>query len=144
MPFNSIKFSILWDFKMRNVIGWLWSIKNLVATWRRNGVDATSLRRIDVSTTSCAIWEFGPLAPPPPPPPPQYSKHWPPQYSKPSYAYAYCCTAILLYCQLYTHFSLRTDFWKPQRDRANVPSKALTSVNAMKTLFDCYYCINSS
>ena len=33
----------------------------------------TLLRRIDVSTTSCACWE----SPPPPPP----------QYSKPSYAY---------------------------------------------------------
>ena len=68
---------------MRNIIIWHWFIKNLVDTWRRNDVDATSLRRIDVITTSCAYWEFGP-----PPWPPQYSKPWPPQYSKPSYAYA--------------------------------------------------------
>ena len=65
------------DFKMRTVIIWHWFIKNLVGTWRRNDVDATSLRRIDVITTSCACWEF---APPPLPPPP------PPQYSKPSCA----------------------------------------------------------
>ena len=70
---------------MRNIIIWHWFIKNLVGTWRRNDVDATSLRRIDVITTSCAYWEFGP----PLPPPPQYSKPWPPQYSKPSYAYAF-------------------------------------------------------
>ena len=66
---------------MRDVIIWHWFIKNLLSTWRRNDVDATSLRRIDVITTSCACWEFGP------PLPPQYSKPWPPQYSKPSYAY---------------------------------------------------------
>ena len=66
---------------MRNVIIWHWFIKNLVGTRRRNDVDATSLRRIDVVTTSCAYWEFGP------PWPPQNSKPWPPQYSKPSYAY---------------------------------------------------------
>ena len=34
-----------------------------MGTRRRNDVDATSLRRIDVVTTSCACWEFGP--PPP-------------------------------------------------------------------------------
>ena len=64
---NSIfEFSIISDFKMRIVIIWHWFIKNLVGTWRRNDVDATSLRRIDVITTSCACWEFGPppLAPP--------------------------------------------------------------------------------
>ena len=74
IPLNSIlEFSIISDFKMRNVIIWHWFITNLVGTWRRNDVDATSLRRIDVITTSCACWEFGPpLAP---------------QYSKPSYAY---------------------------------------------------------
>ena len=44
-----------------------------MGTRRQNDVDATSLRRIDVVTTSCACWEFGPP--------------WPPQYSKPSYAY---------------------------------------------------------
>ena len=67
---------------MRNVIIWHWFIKNLVGTRRRNDVDATSLRRIDVVTTSCACWELGP------PLAPQYSKFWPPpQYSKPSYAY---------------------------------------------------------
>ena len=76
--------SILSYFKMRNVIIWHWFIKNLVGTWRRNDVDAMSLRRIDVSTRSCACWEFGP---PLPPLAPQYSKPWPPQYSKPSYAY---------------------------------------------------------
>ena len=59
---------------MRNVIIWHWFIKNLVGTRRRKDVDATLLRRIDVVTTSCACWEFGPpLAP---------------QYSKPSYTYA--------------------------------------------------------
>ena len=31
-----------------------------MGTRRRNDVDATSLRRIDVVTTSCACWEFGP------------------------------------------------------------------------------------
>ena len=38
-----------------------------------------SLRRIDVSTTSCACLEYGPLGPQysKPPPPPQYSKPWP-------------------------------------------------------------------
>ena len=66
IPFNSIhEFSILSDFKMRNVIIWHWFIKNLVGIWRRNDVDATSLRRIDVSTTSCACWEFGPPLGPP-------------------------------------------------------------------------------
>ena len=75
IPLNSIlEFSIISYFKMRNVIIWHWFIKNLVGTWRRNDVDATSLRRIDVVTTSCACWELGP--------PP-----WPPQYYKPSYAY---------------------------------------------------------
>ena len=59
---------------MRNVIIWHWLVKNLVGTWRRNDVDATLLRRIDVIRTSCACWEFGP--------PPLA-----PQYSKPSYAY---------------------------------------------------------
>ena len=85
IPLNSIlKVSIILDFKMRNRIIWHWFIKNLVGTWPRNDVDATSLRRIDVITTSCACWEFGsPL------PPPQNSKPWPPQYSKPSYAYEY-------------------------------------------------------
>ena len=43
-----------------NVIIWHWLIKNLMGTRRRNDVDATSLRRIDVVTTSCACWEFGP------------------------------------------------------------------------------------
>ena len=52
-----------------------------MGTRRRNDVDATSLRRIDVLTTSCACWEFGP------PWPPKNSKPWPPQYSKPSYAH---------------------------------------------------------
>ena len=52
-----------------------------MGTRRRNDVDATSLRRIDVVTTSCACWEFGP------PLAPQNSEPWPPQYSKPSYAY---------------------------------------------------------
>ena len=76
IPLNSIlEFSVISDFKMRNVIIWHWFIKNLVGTSRRNDVDATSLRRIDVITTSCACWEFGP------PSPPQA-----PQYSKPYYA----------------------------------------------------------
>ena len=43
-----------------------------MGTRRRNDVDATSLRRIDVVTTSCACWEFGP------PLAPQNSKPWPP------------------------------------------------------------------
>ena len=84
IPLNSIlEFSVISDFKMRNVIIWHWFFKNLVGTWRRNDIDVTSLRRIYVVTTSCACWEFGPpLAPqsfkrcPPPnilnlaPPPP--------------------------------------------------------------------------
>ena len=59
---------------MRNVIIWHWFIKNIVGTWRRNDVDATSLRRIDVVTTSCTCWEFAAprnilkLAPLPTPP----------------------------------------------------------------------------
>ena len=83
IPLNSIlEFSIISDFKMRNLIIWHWFIKNQVGTWCRNDVDATSLRHIDVITTSCACWEFGP------PWPPKYSKPWPPpQYSKPYYAY---------------------------------------------------------
>ena len=64
-PLNSIlEFSIISDFKMSNVIILHWLIKNLVGTWRRNDVDTTSLRRIDVVTTSCACWEFGPPWPP--------------------------------------------------------------------------------
>ena len=60
------------NFLYYQILRWEhWFIKNLVGTWRRNDVDATSLRRIDVVTTTCACWEF---APPPP---------WPPQYSKP-------------------------------------------------------------
>ena len=77
IPLNSIlEFSIISYFKMRNVIIWHWLIKNLMGTRRRNDVDATSLRRIDVVTTSCACWEFGTPWPPqnsepcPPPPPP--------------------------------------------------------------------------
>ena len=90
IPLISIlEFYIISDFKMRNVIIWHW-FKNLVGTWRRNGVDATSLRRIDVVTTSCTCWELGP-----PWPLRQYSKPCPPlnilnlgpQYSKHSYAY---------------------------------------------------------
>ena len=49
---------------------WHWFIKYLVGTWRRNDVDATSLRRIDDVTTSCACWDLAPPLPPPPPPPP--------------------------------------------------------------------------
>ena len=30
----------------------------------RNDVGATLLRRIDISTTSCACWDFGPHWPP--------------------------------------------------------------------------------
>ena len=67
---------------MRNVIIWHWFVKNLVGTWRRNDVDATSLRRIDVITTSCACWELAPLGPL------NILNLGPPQYSKPSYAYA--------------------------------------------------------
>ena len=79
IPLNSIlEFSIISYFKMKNVIIWHWFIKNLVGTRRRNDVDVTSLRRIDVVTTLCAYWEFGPpwppqnskSCPPPPPPPP--------------------------------------------------------------------------
>ena len=54
---------------MRNVIIWHWFIKNLVGTWRRNDVDATSLRRIDVITTSLRRHvPAGNLAPSFPPP----------------------------------------------------------------------------
>ena len=66
---------------MRNVIIWHSFIKNLLGTWRQNEVDATLLRRIDVSATSCACWEFGP--------PPIFQTLTPPQYSKPSYAYVF-------------------------------------------------------
>ena len=39
IPLNSIlEFSILSDFKMRNVIIWHWFIKNLVGTWRHYDV----------------------------------------------------------------------------------------------------------
>ena len=55
----------------------------MTSKWRRNDVDATSLRRIDVVTTSCACWEFAP----PPTLPPNTLNLVPPQYSKPSYAY---------------------------------------------------------
>ena len=68
---------------MRNVIIWHWFIKNLEGTWRRNDVDATSLRRIDVSTTSCACWELGS------PWTPNILNLAPPQYSKPSNAYVH-------------------------------------------------------
>ena len=51
---------------MRNVITWHWFIKNLVGTWRRNDVDATLLRRIEVITTSRAAGNGPPPAPPPP------------------------------------------------------------------------------
>ena len=75
---------------MRIVIIWHWFIKNLVGTWRRNDVDATSLRRIDVITTSCACWEFGPpLAP---------------QYSKPSYAYVVRFTSVIIVSYIVTRF----------------------------------------
>ena len=61
IPLNSIlEFSIISYFQMRNEIIWHWLIKNLMGTRRRNDVDATSLRRIDVVPTSCACWEFGP------------------------------------------------------------------------------------
>ena len=74
---------VWWTLKMRNVIIWHWFIKNLVGTWRRNDVDVTSLRHIDIVTTSCACKEFAaPLAPPPP----NYL-NLAPQYSKPSCAY---------------------------------------------------------
>ena len=57
IPLNSIlEFSIRSDFKMRNVIIWHWFIKSLVGA-------STSLRRIDVVTTSCASWEFAPPLP---------------------------------------------------------------------------------
>ena len=58
---------------MRNVVIWHWFIKKLLGIWRRNDVDATSLHRIDVITTSCACWNLAL-----PCPPPQYSKPWPP------------------------------------------------------------------
>ena len=60
IPLNSIlEFSIISDFKMRNVILWHRFIKNLVGTWRRN----------DVASTSYACWEFAPPLPPLAPPP---------------------------------------------------------------------------
>ena len=55
VPFNSIlEFCIISDFNMRSVIIWHRFIKNLVGT-SRNDVDETSLRRIDVSTTSLRL-----------------------------------------------------------------------------------------
>ena len=70
IPLNSIlEFSIISYFKMRNVIIWHRFIKNLVAIRRRNDVHATSLRRIDVVTTSCVcLLEIWPPFPSPPPP----------------------------------------------------------------------------
>ena len=69
---NSLEFSILSDFKMKNVIIWHWFIKNLVGTCRRSDVDATSLRRIDViNDVMCLLGLWPPMAP-------QYSKPWPP------------------------------------------------------------------
>ena len=65
---------------MRHVIIWHLFIKNLVGTWSRNDVDATSLRRIDVRTMSSACWEFDPPWPP-------NILNLTPQYSKPPYAY---------------------------------------------------------
>ena len=53
-----------------------------MGTRRRNDVDATSLRRIDVVTTSCACWEFAP-----PPKKKKILNLAPPHYSKPFYAY---------------------------------------------------------
>ena len=69
IPFKSVlEFSIISDFKMRNVIVWHYLLK---ALWAHD-VEMT-LRRIDIITTSCACWEFAP-----PLAPPQYSKSWPP------------------------------------------------------------------
>ena len=112
IPPNSIlEFSIISDLKMRNVILWHWFIKNLVGTWPRNDVDATYVRRIDVITTSCACWEFGPPCPPqyskPCPPPP------PPQYSKPSYAYVITAGAWGVGCAALLHYCTWTDSIKP-------------------------------
>ena len=60
-----------------------------MGTRRRNDVDATSLRRIDVVTSHRRRYDVMCLVGicPPPPPPPPNSKPWPPQYSQPSYAY---------------------------------------------------------
>ena len=87
ISFNSfLEFFIISDFKMRIAIIWHWFIKNLVGTWRQNDLDATSTGRIDVISTSCACWEFGPP--------------WPPQYSKPSYAYGLGCHRAVQWSQL--------------------------------------------
>ena len=105
IPLNSIlECSIISYFKMRNVIIWHWLIKNLMGTRRRNDVDATSLRRIDVVTTSCACWEFGP------PLAPQNSTPWPPQYSKPSYAYE-DTISNWRFLNLY-HYPLKRGWWR--------------------------------
>ena len=72
IPLNSIL--ELSDFKMRTVIIWHWFIKNLVGSWRRNDVDATSLRRIDALRRHVPARNFAP----PPPPPPQYLNLGPP------------------------------------------------------------------
>ena len=79
-PLNSIlEFSIISDFKMRNVLILHWFIKTLWA----HDVEMTTMRYNDVTSMpfrrhvmmSCACWEFGP---PLPPPPLQCSKPWPP------------------------------------------------------------------
>ena len=69
IPLNSIL--ELSDFKMRTVIIWHWFIKNLVGSWRRNDVDATSLRRIDALRRHVPARNFAPppiFKPCPPPP----------------------------------------------------------------------------
>ena len=92
-----------------------------MGTRRRNDVDATSLRRIDVVTTSCACWELGP------PLAPQYSKPWPPQYSKPSYAYDH-----IEYRESFDFHRSRSffDFWQSslifqQRQTSSHPNQLL-------------------
>ena len=53
-----------------------------MTSMRHHYVASTSLRRIDVSTTSCACWEFAPLSP---------------QYSQLSYAYAFRMPKMCLF-----------------------------------------------
>ena len=86
IPLNSIlEFSIILYIKMRNVIIWHLFIK---IYWAHD-VEMTSMRRHYVASTSLRRHvPAGNLAPPCPPPP-QNSKPWPPQYSKPSYAYVH-------------------------------------------------------
>ena len=94
IPFNSIlEFSMISDFRMRNVIIWRWFIKNLMGTWRRNA----KWRRCDVVTSHwrqyyamCLLGNWPPLAP-------NILNLAPPPYAKPSYAYATVFNTVSLF-----------------------------------------------